>query len=266
MLTGKVAIVTGAGRGIGAATAKLLARQGASVVVNDVSKEPAEAVVAEINNAGGQALAFPGSVLEEDFPDTLMQLAATNPIFGKGSVDVLVNNAGFTWDGMLHKMSNEQWQSIIDMHATVPFKMIRAATPYMREIGKQEKSSGIDPADRCIINISSTSGLHGSIGQANYASGKTAILGLTRTVAKEWGSFGIRCNAVAYGWIDTRMTQAADEGEIETVVLANAIAASIPLARIGTPEEAAGGVLMMVSPHASYVTGTILEVTGGMGI
>jgi 3-oxoacyl-[acyl-carrier protein] reductase len=289
MLAGRIAVVTGAGRGIGAATAKLLAQHGAAVVVNDVSAAPAAAVVGEIEAAGGQALAFPGSVVEDGFAEAITAAAAAHEPFGApGSIDILVNNAGFTWDGMLHKMSDEQWDAILEVHATTPFKMIRAAAPYMREAGKREVERGERPRDRSIINISSVSGLHGAVGQANYASGKTAVLGLTRTVAKEWGALGVRCNAVAFGWIDTRMTQSLESaGEDEDVRIGEASAtirqgmpdkareamtspaalrASIPLARIGTPEEAAGGVVMMASPLASYVSGTCLEVTGGMGI
>jgi 3-oxoacyl-[acyl-carrier protein] reductase len=273
MFKNQVVIVTGAGRGIGAAAARLFALHGAQVVVNDLNAEPAEAVAADIQAAGGDALAVPGSVTDPDFPDQLMQ--ATVAAYGK--INILVNNAGYTWDGMLHKMTDEQWQAILDVHATAPFRMIRAAVPYMREPAKAEYAAGTVPEPRCIVNVSSTSGLHGNVGQINYATGKMGIVGLTKTVAKEWGRFGIRCNAVAFGLIDTRLTQSKAQGEtIEVgdtqVVLGipeqmrQMAPLLIPLGRAGTPDEAAGGILLLASPLAAYITGHTLEVTGGAGI
>ena len=279
MLSGRVAVITGAGRGIGARAAEMLARNGAAVVVNDMSAEPAHAVVKAIEAKGGKALAFPGSVTDAAFPAAIFKAAADT----FGPADILVNNAGFTWDGMLHKMTDEQWSAILDVHASAPFRMIRAAAPYMREAGKKEMSAGVTPRDRCIINVSSTSGLHGNVGQANYASGKMAVVGLTKTVAKEWGPFGVRCNAVAYGFIDTRLTQAAEAGEVmeglnhkvvqgipesTRKMLTNPamLGMIVPLARMGSADEAAGGIMMLASPWATYVNGHTLEVTGGMGI
>ena len=204
MFENQVAIVTGAARGIGAATAKLFAQEGAQVVVNDLDAAALAMVVAEIAASGGVALAVPGSVTDLAFPDQLMKAAVAR--FGK--INILVNNAGYTWDGMIHKMTDEQWQAILDIHATAPFRMIRAAAPYLRDPAKAEiEAYGAPREPRCIINISSTSGLHGNIGQANYATGKLGIVGLTKTVAKEWGPLGIRCNAVAFGFVDTRLTQ-----------------------------------------------------------
>ncbi|MCA9964446.1 MAG: SDR family oxidoreductase [Anaerolineales bacterium] len=273
MFKNQVAIVTGAGRGIGAAAAKLFAELGASVVVNDLNAEPAEAVVAEIKAAGGEAMAYAGDVTDPAFPDALM--AKTVEAYGK--INILVNNAGYTWDGMLHNMSDKQWQAILDVHATAPFRMIRALAPYMREPAKEEKRAGGPMEPRCIVNVSSTSGLHGNVGQANYATGKLGIVGLTKTVAKEWGAFGIRCNAVAFGFIDTRLTQSKDEGasisvDGEEVALGipdhirSMARLVIPLGRPATPEEAAGGIIMLASPYAAYITGHTLEVTGGAGI
>ncbi|MCP4357125.1 MAG: SDR family oxidoreductase [Chloroflexi bacterium] len=273
MFKNQVAVVTGAGRGIGASAAKLFAQYGAKVVVNDLDGEPCAAVVSEIKTAGGEATAVPGSVTNTDFPAQLMQTAVDT----YGKINILVNNAGFTWDGMLHKMSDEQWQAVLNIHATAPFRMIRAVAPHMREPAKAEKRAGGPMEPRCIINVSSTSGLHGNIGQANYATSKMGIVGLTKTVAKEWGTFGIRCNAVAFGFIDTRMTQAKEKGETITVAgqeLAMGIPDNlrqmapmlIPLGRTGSPEEAAGGILLMASPLAAYITGHTLEVTGGRGI
>jgi 3-oxoacyl-[acyl-carrier protein] reductase len=274
MFQNQVAIVTGAGRGIGAAAARQFAHYGASVVVNDLNAEPAEEVVAEIKASGGEALAVAGSVTDMEFPDKLMK--ATMDAYGK--INILVNNAGFTWDGMLHKMTDEQWQAIIDVHATAPFRMIRAAAPYMRDAAKAEMDARGEREPRCIVNVSSTSGLHGNIGQGNYATGKMGIVGLTKTVAKEWGYFGIRCNTVAFGFIDTRLTQAKEKGEsievdgkevalgIPEKLLRPERLALIPLGRPATPEEAAGGILLMASPMAAYITGHTLEVTGGAGI
>lgn len=274
MFENQVAIVTGAGRGIGAAAARLFAQYGAKVVVNDLNAEPAAAVVDEIKSGGGEAIAYAGDVTDPHFPDQLM--SATIDAFGK--LNILVNNAGFTWDGMLHKMSDAQWQAIMDVHTTAPFRLIRAASPYMRDAAKNELSEGGLREPRCIINVSSTSGLHGNIGQANYATGKMGIIGLTKTVAKEWGAFGIRCNTVAFGFVDTRLTQAKEKGEtievgdqevalgIPQKLLRPERLAMIPLRRPATPEEAAGGIILMASPFAAYITGHTLEVTGGAGI
>ena len=243
------------------------------MVVNDLNLEPAEEVADEINAAGGDALAIAGNVTDPAFPDHLMK--TTIETYGK--LNILVNNAGFTWDGVVHKMTDEQWQAILDVHATAPFRMIRAATPYMRDAAKAEMAAGGAVEPRCVINVSSTSGLHGNFGQANYATGKMGVIGLTKTIAKEWGAFGVRCNAVAFGYIDTRLTGAKEAGEAIDVdgkqvalgipdKLRGNMTMLIPLGRPATPDEAAGGILILASPYASYITGHTLEVTGGAGI
>ena len=273
LLDGQVAIITGAGRGIGAAAARLFAAQGASVVVSDRDAEPAEAVVAEITAAGGTAMAVPGDITDPAFPEQLVAAAIT----AYGKLNVLVNNAGYTWDGMAHKMTDEQFMAMIEVHNLAPLRMIRAAAPCMREAAKQEKGEGREPEPRCIINVSSVAGLHGNNGQINYSAGKAGIVGMTKTLAKEWGPFGIRCNAVAFGFIDTRLTQAKESGEVikqgdkEIPLgvpshLRDMALMVIPLVRTGSAEEAAGGMLLLASPYASYITGHVLEVTGGMGI
>ena len=270
----QVVVVTGAGRGIGAATAQLFAEHGASVVVNDLDAGPAEETVEAIRAAGGEAHAVAGSVTEDGFAESLLDQAVER----YGPLNVLVNNAGFTWDAMLHTMTDEQWRAVMEIHTFAPFRLVRAAAKHLREPAKQELAAG-EPfsRNRCVVNVSSTSGLHGNVGQANYATAKMGVVGLTKTVAKEWGRFGVRCNAVAFGFIDTRMTRAKDGSETATVgdqevaqgipeaVREHAIAAA-PLGRVGTDREAAGGVVLMASPLAGFVTGHTLEVTGGAGI
>lgn len=273
MFENQVVVITGAGRGIGAAAAKLFAEAGAKVVVNDLDPEPAEDVVNEIKDAGGEAISIPGDVTAKEFPEQLFRTAVDT----YGKINVLVNNAGYTWDGMSHKMPDEQWEAILEIHVTVPFRMIRALAPYMREPAKAEKDAGGPVEPRCIINVSSTSGLHGNIGQVNYAAAKMGVVGLTKTIAKEWGAFGIRCNTVAFGFTDTRLTQSKEGGESINVggrevalgipdQIRKLAPMLIPLGRAATPEEAAGGILMMASPWAAFITGHTLEVTGGAGI
>ena len=278
MFNDQTVVITGAGRGIGASAALQFAQQGASVVVNDLDAGMARETADAVLSRGGQAVAVSGDVTEPGFPEQLMQTAVDT----YGKLNVLVNNAGYTWDAMAHKLTDEQWQAILDVHLSAPFKMIRAAAPYLRTAAAAELDSGASLSNRCIVNVSSTSGLHGNIGQANYAAGKMGIVGLTKTIAREWGRLGIRCNAVAFGLIDTRLTrsQEVQEESIEIdgrdVVLGipqkvrsmldKDIHLRIPLGRPATDEEAAAGILLIASPLASYITGHVLEVTGGMGI
>jgi len=278
MFNGQTVIVTGAGRGIGASAARQFAQHGARVVVNDLDAALGEETAHSIVAAGGEAIHLAGSVTGAEFPSRLMQAA----VDAFGQINVLVNNAGYTWDGMAHKITDEQWQAILEVHLTAPFRMIQAAAPYLRDAAKTEQESGAAFSNRCIVNISSTSGLHGNIGQANYAAAKMGIVGLTKTVAKEWGALGIRCNAVAFGFVDTRLTRSLEAQE-EAIdidgrelllgiprkvrdLLDHDIGQRIPLARPATVEEAAGGIVLISSPLASYITGHVLEVTGGMGI
>ncbi len=269
LLEGKSAIVTGSGRGIGRAIATLFAEHGAHVVVNDLDGEVTESVVNAINAAGGVATACVGSVTAPDFPEQLVQTA----VQAYGKLDIIVNNAGYTWDGVIQNVTDEMWDAMIDVHLKAPFRLIRAAVPYMREAAKEEIAAG-NRVHRKIINVSSTSGVAGNPGQVNYSAGKMGIVGVTKTMAKEWGRFNINVNAVAYGFIETRLTAAKEEqqpvhvGEneiqlgIPEQMRQNAFR-FIPLGRGGTPEEAAGPVLFLASPLADYVTGHVLLVTGG---
>lgn len=270
LLEGKIALVTGSGRGIGAATARLLAEHGARLIVSDLDESPAQETAEAITAAGGQAVIFPGDVTDPHFPAAIVQKAAET----YGGLDILVNNAGFTWDGMIHKMSDQQWESILAVHLTAPFRMVRAAAGVMREQAKREIKEEGQARPRKIVNVSSTSGIYGNVGQVNYAAGKAGIVGLTKTIAKEWGRYNIYANAVAFGWIETRLTADKAAGqtiEVEGQEIALGIPQTglearkkiIPLGRPGTPAEAAGPILFLCSPLSDYVTGHVLMVTGG---
>jgi 3-oxoacyl-[acyl-carrier protein] reductase len=267
LLDGKAAIVTGSARGIGRATAELFVREGAKVLINDIDGDVAEQAAGEIE---GETAVFAGDLTKEGVPDELV--AKANDAFG--SVDILVNNAGYTWDGVVHKMTDEQFQAMLDIHTIVPFRMIRALAPTWREAAKAERGEGQE-VFRKIVNVSSISGTMGNAGQANYSSAKAGVVGLTKTIAKEWGALKVNVNAVAFGFIETRLTQAKEKGEEieaaggEKVALGipeqmRAMASAIiPLGRPATPDEAAGPVLFLCSEHANYVHGQVLNVTGG---
>jgi len=272
-LSGQVVIVTGSGQGIGAAAARLFAQQGAKVVVTDLDAKKSAAVATEIETAGGDVVSVPGDITDAKFPAQLVR--TTIERFGK--INIIVNNAGYTWDGMAHKMTDDQWQAMLMVHLTAPFRLIRAAAPYMRDAGKAEIDRGSQPENRCIINISSTSGLHGNVGQLNYATAKMGIVGFTKTLAKEWGMFGVRCNAIAFGYVATRLTASKENGvfmqvgerKIPLGIPGDASRrdwSNVPLRRGGSAEEAAGSIVLLASPLASYITGHTLEVTGGVGI
>src|SRR6188474_2256727 len=205
VLDGKAAIVTGSARGIGRATAELLAEQGARVLINDLDSDVAEQAASEIS---GETTVFGGDLTKEGVPDQLIQKAVDE----FGQIDIIVNNAGYTRDGVAHKMTDDQFQAMLDIHTIVPFRILRAAAPYLREPAKQEKEEGKE-VFRKVVNVSSISGTMGNAGQVNYSAAKAGVVGLTKTLAKEWGGFKINCNAVAFGFIETRLTQAKEKGE-----------------------------------------------------
>jgi 3-oxoacyl-[acyl-carrier protein] reductase len=271
LLEGKIAIITGAGRGIGRAAAELFAQHGARVVASDIDPAPSEEVVKTIKAGGGEAISVAGDITAKGFPEQLVKAA----IDKFGGLDILVNNAGYTWDAVIHKMTDEQWDAIIAVHLTAPFRLIRAASGYLRETAKKEKETLGQARARKIINISSTSGTRGNPGQANYSSGKAGVIGMAKTLSREWGQFNIQANAVAFGRIETRLTQAKEKGEMiqrgsEKIALGvpserlERTTPMIPLGRGGTPEEAAGAILFFASPLSDYVSGQVLEVTGGL--
>jgi 3-oxoacyl-[acyl-carrier protein] reductase len=199
VLDGKVAIVTGSARGIGRATAELLSEQGAKVVINDLDGDVAQQTASEI---AGETAVFSGDLTKGDAPEKLIATA----IDAWGKIDIIVNNAGYTLDAPIHKMSDDWWDRMIAIHTTVPFKILRAAAPHLREPAKKEKEEGVE-VFRKVLNIASISGTMGNAGQANYSAAKNGVVGLTKTIAKEWGQFKINCNAVAFGFVDTRLTQ-----------------------------------------------------------
>ncbi|MDO8209451.1 SDR family NAD(P)-dependent oxidoreductase [Conexibacter sp. CPCC 206217] len=267
VLDGKVAIVTGSARGIGRATAELLSSQGASVLINDLDGDVAQRTASEI---AGETTVFAGDLTKGDAPDRLVQAA----IDAWGRIDIVVNNAGYTLDAPVHKMSDDWWQRMLDIHVTVPFRVVRAAAPHLREPAKAEREQGVE-VFRKIVNVSSTSGTMGNAGQANYSAAKSAVVGLTKTLAKEWGQFKVNSNAVAFGFIDTRLTQSKDaantmviDGEEVQLGIPDQLRGMsqmlIPLGRAAKPEEAAGAIFFLCSPWSNYVHGQTLHVTGGL--
>ena len=271
-LDGKVAIVTGSGRGIGQQIALRLARDGATVVVNDLDEGPARETVAMVESLGGRATVCNGDVSAADFGQRIVKTAADS----FGGCHILVNNAGYTWDNVIQKMSDEQWYAILDVHLTAPFRILRAFVNHLRPVVEAEQKAG-KRLVRKVVNISSVSGVNGNPGQVNYSAAKAGIMGMTKTLAKEWGRYNVTVNAVAFGLIQTRLTQPLQAGESGTIdvqgrtvkvgVQGERLAAlnqMIPLGRGGTPEEAAGAVYLFCSPDSDYVSGQTLVVNGGM--
>ena len=266
LLEGKAAIITGSARGIGRATAELFAREGAKVLINDLGADVAEQAASEIE---GETAVHAGDLTADGACDELV--AKAHEAFG--AVDILVNNAGYTWDGVVHKMTDEQFQAMLDIHTIVPFRMIRALAPHWRDAAKQEAAEG-NEVFRKIVNVTSISGTMGNAGQANYSSAKAGVVGLTKTIAKEWGQFKVNVNAVAFGFVETRLTAAKEKGEkiktggreVELGIpeqMRQMAQLTIPLGRPAQPSDAAGPVLFLCSPLADFVHGQVLNVTGG---
>jgi 3-oxoacyl-[acyl-carrier protein] reductase len=271
-LDGKVALVTGSGRGIGRALALKLSGDGARVVVNDLDDAPAAETVAEIVKRGGKAMACNGSVVADGFADRFVKTAMDT----FGGVDIIVNNAGYTWDSVIQKMTDKQFQDILDVHLVAPFRILRAASEPIRAFAKQEAAEG-RVVMRKVVNISSIAGTGGGAGQANYSSAKMGVIGLTKALAKEWGRYNVNVNCVAFGLIQTRLTQPLNsEGasiNIEGKEIAvgiqqgriNASLSAIPLGRAGTPEDAANSVYLFCIPESDYISGQTIVCGGGHG-
>ncbi len=266
VLDGKAAIVTGSARGIGRATAELLSAQGARVVINDLDADVAEQAASEIE---GETAVFAGDLTADGVPEALVQAA----VGAFGQLDIVVNNAGYTWDGMAHRMGDEQFRAMLEIHTVVPFRVLRAASPYLRDAGKHDKEEGRE-VFRKVVNVTSISGTQGNLGQVNYSAGKSGLVGITKTLAREWGPFKVNVNAVAFGFVETRLTASAEEGE--TIERAGheiklgipqqnreRAALIIPLGRGATPEEAAGAIFFLCSPWSNFVNGQVLTVNGG---
>ena len=245
-----------------------LASDGARVVVNDLDEATARETADAIGAAGGEAMVCAGSVTEPSFAGRFVSTA----IDGFGGLDIIVNNAGYTWDSVIQKMTDEQFQAIMDVHVTAPFRILRAAAEPIRAFAKADAAAGRE-VFRKVVNISSVSGLGGNAGQVNYAAGKAAIVGITKTLAKEWGRYKVNVNCVAFGFIRTRMTQPMSDAVQETAerkvgvqpaMLEHLERDLIPLGRLGTPEEAAGGVYLLCIPESDYISGQVLTVGGGI--
>jgi 3-oxoacyl-[acyl-carrier protein] reductase len=272
-LAGKVAIISGSGRGIGRALALKLASEGASVVVNDLDEGPAGEVVVAIEAAGGKAVACVGNVTAPDFGERFVQAALDR----FGGLDIIVNNAGYTRDGVIQKQSDEQFEAMLDVHVTAPFRILRAAAAPWRTMSKVEAAEGREVI-RKVVNISSMAGTHGNAGQVNYSSAKAALVGMTKTLSKEWGRLKVCVNCVAFGFIDTRLTKANDDPatkididgqEIQAGVPAGVLGAlqtTVPLGRAGTTEEAAGAIYLLCTPESDYISGQVLIVSGGLSL
>ncbi|MDO8671144.1 MAG: SDR family oxidoreductase [Dehalococcoidia bacterium] len=265
ILDGKVAIITGSGRGIGRAAAEMFSEHGADVVICELDAGPAWETAAIVKKNGRRALVCAGNLTDPKLPEQIM--AATAKEFGR--LDILVNNAGYTADGVIHRMSDEQFQAMLDIHLMVPFRMIRAASPLMRDVAKKELEDGII-VHRKIVNVSSVNAW-GQAGQINYSAAKMGIIGLTKAVAKEWASFNIHCNCVAFGFIDTRLTGAKEEGvKVQGYAVGipqaqmEAMKAMAPgVARSGTAREAAAGIFYLASPLSDYVNGDLIKIDNG---
>ena len=271
-LKDRVALVTGAGRGVGAALARRLAAAGAAVVVADLDSEPADATAQAISGDGGKAATLVGDVTDEDFGERAIQTM----LDAFGGVDIIVNNAGYVWNTSVHKTSDEQWQAMMDCHATAPFRILRAAAPFIREAARKEADAGTG-YQRKVVNVSSVAGFYGGATQIAYSAAKSAQIGITKTLAKEWARYRVNVNCVGFGFIETRLTQTWDGDDAARINVGGrdyavgfaedarqSLESVIPMGRPGTAEEAAGAVFLFCLPESDYITGELVVAGGGL--
>jgi 3-oxoacyl-[acyl-carrier protein] reductase len=268
-MSGKAAVVTGAARGIGRAVAARLSEAGASVLLADIDESALAEARSLVESRGGRAATIAGDLTHSEFPQAVIQKVLDE----FGGVDIIVNNAGYTWDSVIQKTTDEQFQAMLDVHVTAPFRLLRAASHWLREKAKSEQPTRIT---RKVVNITSISGVDGNPGQVGYSSGKAAVIGLTKTLAKEWGRYNVTVNAVGFGLIDTRLIQPMNGNDTQIAVGEKQVRVGmqaavreqmqkvIPLGRLGTPEEAADAVFFFCSPLSDYVTGEVLICGGGV--
>jgi 3-oxoacyl-[acyl-carrier protein] reductase len=269
-LEGKTALVTGAGRGIGRAIAKRLIGAGARVMINDLDEKMLLESEAELARPG-RVSHITGDLTDPAIPELIVN--ATLAEFD--SIDIIVNNAGYSWDNVIQKTSDEQFQAMLDIHLLTPFRILRAASGFIRESAKKEIAAS-QRVMRKVVNITSIAGTDGNPGQVGYSAGKAGIIGLTKTLAKEWGRYNVNVNAVGFGLIGTRLVQPLTDAGAKMEMhghqirlgvqpsLLDSVKSACPLGRLGTPEEAAGAVLFFCSPLSDYVTGEVLICGGGL--
>ena len=270
-LANKSAIVTGAGRGIGLAIARNLLEADASVLLVDIDESALESTKTTLSHSPGKIATLAGDLTAPHFAEAVIEKVLRS----FGSVDIVVNNAGYTWDNVIQKTSDEQFQAMLDIHLVAPFRILRAASTWIRERAKKETETGARVV-RKVVNITSISGLDGNPGQAGYSSGKAAVVGLTKTLAKEWGRYNVTVNAVGFGLIDTRLIKPLEDAETNIAIgerqvhvgmqaqVREQATKMIPLGRLGTPEDAANAVFFFCSPLSDYVTGEVLVCSGGI--
>lgn len=269
-LTGKVAMVTGGGRGIGLALVEQLAREGARIVLNELDPEPARIAAEMAREIGAEVVVVPGDVTLPDFPDRFVNAAMQ--VFG--DVHIVVNNAGYVWNSVIERQTDEQWLTMHSVHVTAPFRLLRALQPVFKAAVAADHAAG-RRVMRKVVNVTSVSGTGGSYGQVSYSAAKAGLIGLTKTLAKEWGRLNVNVNAVAFGLIETRLTEVSNTpcsievGGRELAVglkpqLADRLKEQIALGRAGTPAEAAGAIMLLCFPESDYISGQIIEVAGGL--
>jgi 3-oxoacyl-[acyl-carrier protein] reductase len=269
-LEGKTALVTGAGRGIGRAIAKKLVTAGARVMVNDLDEQTLLATEQELD-VPERVRHTTGDLTDPATPEAVVQAVLSE----FGGIDIIVNNAGYSWDNVIQKTTDEQFKAMLEIHLVTPFRLLRAASTYIRESAKKEIAAS-QRVMRKVVNITSIAGTDGNPGQVGYSSGKAGVIGLTKTLAKEWGRYNVNVNAVGFGLIETRLVQPLNSASANMEMhghqirlgvqpsLLESVKSACPLGRLGTPEEAAGAVLFFCSPLSDYVTGEVLICGGGL--